>query len=151
MFLQNNCGLTRNDCIVTRLMFASFSGDSKCVVCVVIWTHFTKTFSIRIQIWRKIHFTVIPFLATILLHIFAHVTTAQLSWHVQEFEAISSLEFGYTKMKFHHIWIVMEKLLAKWAQADPDKWEYWEDISGGVIQIWVLLCWARLLVTDKVW
>ena len=77
-----------------------------------------------------------------LFQMFAHVTTAQLSWHVQKFEAISSLEFGYTKMKFHHIWIVMEKLLAKWAQADPDKWECWEDISGGVIQIWGLLCWA---------
>ena len=47
----------------------------------------------------KFPFTVIPFLTMISLQIFAHGTTARLSYHVQNFEAMSSVEFGY----IHHI------------------------------------------------
>ena len=57
-------------------------------------THFTKVISIAIQIRRKICLTVIPFMVMISLQCFAHVTTAQLSCHVQNIVAIAYLEIG---------------------------------------------------------
>ena len=41
--------------------------------------------------------------------------SAQLSCPVQNFVAITLLDIGWEQNEiFHHIWIVMEKLLVKW-------------------------------------
>ena len=45
-----------------------------------------------IQIRWKLRIAVIPLLAIRSQQIFAHTTTAQLSWHVQKFVAITILE-----------------------------------------------------------
>ena len=47
--------------------------------------HFTNDFSIVIQIQWKIGFSVTSMLSIISLQNFAHATSAQLSWHVQNF------------------------------------------------------------------
>ena len=44
-----------------------------------------------IQIWKKIIFVVISFFVIWSVQIFAHDTTAQLSWHVQKFVAVAVL------------------------------------------------------------
>ena len=46
--------------------------------------HITNDVSRKIWIQFKIDFIVIPFLAIRSLQIFAHATTAVLSWHVQK-------------------------------------------------------------------
>ena len=61
---------------------------------VVYYTgvHFTNDFLPAIQIRWKLRLAVIPLLAIRSRQIFAHATTAQLSWHVQTFVAITVLE-----------------------------------------------------------
>ena len=51
-------------------------------------------FSITIQIQQKFHLAVIQLPMIILQQNFAHATTAQLSYHVQNFVAITSLLLG---------------------------------------------------------
>ena len=53
---------------------------------------FTNDFSPAIQIWWKIRLAVIPLLAASSHKVFAHATTAKLSYHVQNSEAITALE-----------------------------------------------------------
>ena len=78
--------------------------------------HFTNDFTITIQIRWKFHLALIQLLMTISQQNLAHATTTQLSRHVPNIVAITLLVFGWEqKWNFHHIWIVMEKLLAKWA------------------------------------
>ena len=55
-------------------------------------THPTNAFSYENQIWWTILFEVIQLQGTRSQHIFAHDTTAQLSWHVQNFVVITLLE-----------------------------------------------------------
>ena len=65
---------------------------------VLIWPYgkpgacFTKDFLPTFQIWWKLCLAVIPLLANRPQQIFAHVTTAQLSCHVQNFAAVTVLE-----------------------------------------------------------
>ena len=40
---------------------------------------------------------------------YAHVRTAVLSYHVQNFVAIGPLDFGWLSKDFHYIWVVMKK------------------------------------------
>ena len=56
---------------------------------------FTNEFLPEIQIRWKIHLAVILLLAIRSQQIFAHATTAQLSCHVQNFVAITVLEFRW--------------------------------------------------------
>ena len=58
---------------------------------------------------------------------FAHVTTAQLLCHMQNFIAITSLQHDWSRMKLHRIWIMMEKLFMKWALVWQKKhqWTLW--------------------------
>ena len=57
--------------------------------------HFTDDFPITIKLRWKIFFTVIPSQAKLSLQIFAHATTAELSCHMQNMLAISSVEFAW--------------------------------------------------------
>ena len=58
-------------------------------------THFTKDFSITIQIQWKFHLDATQLLVIISQHNIAHAMTAELSCHVQNSVAIASLEFGW--------------------------------------------------------
>ena len=75
---------------------------------------FTKDFLPAIQIRWKPCLAVILLLAIRSQQVFAHATTAQLSYHVQNFAAITVLETSWEQIEnFHRIWIVMEKLFVK--------------------------------------
>ena len=58
------------------------------MVLIQCWTHFIHPFSTIIQMGRKFLHTFIQILMNWSLQIFAHVTTAQLSCHVQKFAVI---------------------------------------------------------------
>ena len=60
--------------------------------------------------WRKFVFAAVSVLGSKSLQIFAHATTAQLSWHVQKFAVIIQSEFGLEEQDFHQIQITMENL-----------------------------------------
>ena len=70
---------------------------------------FTNDFLPAIQIWWKLRLAVIPLLAIRSQQIVAHATTAQLSWHVQNFVAITVLELRWEwneiSMEFELRWI----------------------------------------------
>ena len=91
----------------------------------IVWprAHFMNNFSIVIQIQWKINFSVTSLYGTISLQIFAHVTTAQLSCHVQNFIAIILLQLGWQQ---NEISIEFEKSLVKWAPTTcihfPKEW-----------------------------
>ena len=55
--------------------------------------------SLQNQIWWECHKTVIQFLIIRLQQDFAHVMTAMLSCHVQNFVAKSSIELGWEQIK----------------------------------------------------
>ena len=57
--------------------------------------HFTKDFSIVIQIWWKIDFSVIPLQCILSLQNFVHAPTAQMLCHVQHFVTIAILQLGW--------------------------------------------------------
>ena len=76
--------------------------------------HFTNNFSILIQIRWKIHSAPIQVVIKWLLRNFAHGTAAVLSWHAQNFVAISH-NGVMLKPNFHRIWITIEKSFVKWA------------------------------------
>ena len=65
-------------------------------------------FSIVIQIWWKIGFSITPLWSTISLQNFAHTMTAQLSCHVQNFIVITLLQFEWEQneisMEFESWW-----------------------------------------------
>ena len=46
--------------------------------------HFTNNFSITVQMWWKINFTLIQIQTNLLLQIFAHRTRVAVLWHVQK-------------------------------------------------------------------
>ena len=82
-------------------------------------THFTNDFSITIQIRWKFHLALIQLLVIISRQNLAHATAAQLSCHVPKYCSDHYIIIWMrAKWNFHHIWIVMEKLLVKWAP-DP--------------------------------
>ena len=56
--------------------------------------HFNKDFSIATQIQLKFLFAIIPFFDVLSLQIFAHATTAPLSWHVQKLVVIRQLKLS---------------------------------------------------------
>ena len=77
---------------------------------------FTNNFSIIILIYWKIHSPLIPCLAIRSLQHIAHATTAELSWHVQTFVAITALKVNIrAKANFYWIWFVREKSLVQCA------------------------------------
>ena len=57
--------------------------------------HFTNSFSLIIQILSKPNFDIIQYLTKQLLQIYAHVTTAVLSWHMQNFVAMILSQLGW--------------------------------------------------------
>ena len=59
--------------------------------------HFINDFSLTIEIRRKFLSAAIEFFFIGLQHFFAHATTAELSWHVQNFVAITVLKSRKTK------------------------------------------------------
>ena len=75
--------------------------------------HFTNNFPLKIQIWWKFSFNVIPLYTVTLPHNFAHGMNIQLSCHVQNFIAITLLQLGWERKEW--IWITMERSLVKWA------------------------------------
>ena len=63
--------------------------------------NFTNDYSILIQIWWKINFSVTPLQGTIIsLQNFAHGMTAQLWCHVQNFIVITTKNLDDSIMKF---------------------------------------------------
>ena len=67
--------------------------------------HFTNNFLPAIQIRWKLRLAVIPLLAIKSQQIFAHATSAQLSWHTQKFVAITVSE---SRWEWHEISIESE-------------------------------------------
>ena len=63
------------------------------------WAHHTNDFPCRIQILWKFHFVIILLLAVILLPNFAHASTAQLPWHVQNFATVIISKFEWELCK----------------------------------------------------
>ena len=78
-------------------------------------THFTNDFSITIQIRWKFHLALIQLLVIISRQNLAHATTAQLVPCAKYCSDHYIIIWMRAKWNFHHIWIVMEKLLVKWA------------------------------------
>ena len=71
--------------------------------------HFTNNFSILIQIWWKLGFSVNPIYSIISLHNVAYITTAQRSWHVRNSIVVACLQLRWEQDEsFHRIWITME-------------------------------------------
>ena len=70
-------------------------------------THFTKVYVLRIEISWKFHFVLIVIQMIKSSHKFAHVTTAELSWHVQNCVLIwtSFVKQGQHDF-FFKIWII---------------------------------------------
>ena len=64
------------------------------------WAHFTNDSRLLTQISWEIHTDVHPQPAINLLQIFAYATTAQLSYHAQNFVAIIALECGWEQKEF---------------------------------------------------
>ena len=75
-------------------------------------THLTHVISITIHIPWKFHFTITPSLVMISLQIFAHATTAQLSWHMQRFVGITSSSFGIKYFPRKQLWLQI--MSVKW-------------------------------------
>ena len=78
--------------------------------------HFTNDFSITIQIRWKFHLALIQLLMTISQQNFGtcHDSPAVVPCAKYCSDHFISIWMG-AKWNFHHIWIVMEKLLVKWA------------------------------------
>ena len=75
---------------------------------------FIKVFLPAIQIRWKLRLAITPLVAIRSQQIFAHATTAQLPFHVQNFVAITVLRVEVrVKRNFRRIWIAMEKTLVK--------------------------------------
>ena len=77
--------------------------------------HFINSVFIAIQIRWKFRFAVIPVLINISLQVFAHATTALLSWHVQKFVAMTHCNLYGSNRNFHRILVTMERTLVKWS------------------------------------
>ena len=65
--------------------------------------------------WQRLFFIIILFLVMKSGHNFAHVTTVQLSWHVQNCDLIGSLLFKYlATCIFARFVLWVHKLFVKW-------------------------------------
>ena len=88
-------------------------------------THVTNNFSLWIQIDDEFILDVILLLVIVLLQIFAHATTARLSWHVQNFVAIMPSEL---ELIIHVLLSMLVKLICVincrgcWWHFHPSHW-----------------------------
>ena len=71
--------------------------------------HFINHFSIVIQIWWKIGFSICLLQGITSFWNSAHAMTAQLLCHVQHFTVITTLHLMKAEWNFHWIWIMMKK------------------------------------------
>ena len=109
---------------------------------------------ITIQIRRKIRFTVIPFQATLSLHIFAHATTAQPLSQVQTFDRTTNTRATLTETLWSHEWPGTNGYIRSYS----DPWIWIPQIDDGMDIISALLalfageCWTENFVGDlKPW
>ena len=83
------------------------------------WTHYTNNFAITIQSRRKFHLAVIQLLVIISQQNFPQSMTVELPCHLQNFVAITWLEFGWGQ---NEISITFEL----WWKQNTTKCEVWE-------------------------
>ena len=104
-------------------------------------THFTDDFSLTFWISRKICLNVIHFLSIRLQPNFARAMTAMLSWHMQNFVAITMLEFGWSKK-------ILSIEFELWWKNISEMCGCWDSPSGCRLCCYFVVSYGWLLRTD---